>query len=37
MIQNQAELFHARLKGSFYGVLQWKDLGALWARVKTSK
>jgi len=27
--------FHARLRGKFYGMLQWSDLDALWARVKT--
>ena len=26
--------FNARLKGRFYGMLQWADLDALWARVK---
>jgi hypothetical protein len=29
--------FHARLKGKFYGMLQWTDLDALWARVKTGQ
>jgi hypothetical protein len=37
MEQTQAEAFHARLKGRFYGMLQWKDLDALWARVKTGQ
>jgi hypothetical protein len=27
--------FHARLKGSFTGMLQWQQLDALWARVKS--
>jgi hypothetical protein len=26
--------FHARLRGRFYGMLQWTDLDGLWARVK---
>jgi hypothetical protein len=34
MEQNKTEDFHARLKGKFYGILQWKDLDALWPRVK---
>lgn len=29
-----AEDFRARLQGRFYGMLQWSDLDALWARVK---
>jgi hypothetical protein len=29
--------FHARLKGKFYGMLQWQDLDALWERVKTGQ
>jgi hypothetical protein len=29
--------FHARLKGRFFGMLQWTDLDALWARVKTGQ
>jgi len=37
MEQTQAEAFHARLKGKFYGMLQWKDLDALWGRVKTGE
>ncbi len=28
------ETFHARLKGTFTGILQWQQLDALWARVK---
>jgi hypothetical protein len=27
--------FHARLKGTFTGMLQWQQLDALWARVKS--
>ena len=27
--------FHARLKGTFAGMLQWQQLDALWARVKS--
>ena len=27
--------FHARLKGSFTGILQWQQLDALWGRVKS--
>lgn len=26
--------FHERLKGTFYGILHWQQLDALWARVK---
>lgn len=29
-----AEAFHARLKGTFYGIMQWQRLDALWDRVK---
>lgn len=29
-----AEAFHARLKGTFQGILQWQQLDELWARVK---
>jgi hypothetical protein len=29
--------FHARLKGTFYGMLQWHDLDALWSRVRTGE
>ena len=29
-----AEAFQVRLKGTFYGILQWKDLDALWERIK---
>jgi len=27
--------FHARLKGTFAGMLQWQQLDALWVRVKS--
>ena len=27
--------FHARLKGTFTGMLQWQQLDALWGRVKS--
>jgi hypothetical protein len=37
MEQFQAEAFNARLKGKFYGMLQWTDLDALWSRVKTGQ
>lgn len=37
MEQTNTEDFQARLKGKFYGMLQWKDLDALWARVKTGQ
>lgn len=30
----QASDFHARLKGSFQGMLQWQELDALWLKVK---
>lgn len=29
-----AAAFHARLKGTFYGILQWQQLDVLWERVK---
>ena len=29
-----AEAFHARLKGTFHGILQWQQLDELWGRVK---
>ena len=32
-----AAAFHARLKGTFYGILQWQDLDLLWERVKTGQ
>ncbi|MDO8989701.1 MAG: hypothetical protein Q7U91_08710 [Sideroxyarcus sp.] len=35
MDSTNATEFHARLKGRFFGMLQWADLDALWARVKT--
>jgi hypothetical protein len=31
---DSAAAFHARLKGTFTGLLQWQQLDALWARVK---
>ncbi|MBI5005933.1 MAG: hypothetical protein HZB95_02285 [Nitrosomonadales bacterium] len=37
MERTEAEAFHARLTGKFYGMLQWQDLDALWARVKTGQ
>jgi hypothetical protein len=30
-----AAAFHARLKGTFQGILQWQQLDELWAHVKT--
>jgi hypothetical protein len=30
----EAAAFHARLKGTFYGILQWQQLDELWERVK---
>lgn len=29
--------FHARLKGTFAGIMQWQQLDALWATVKTGE
>lgn len=29
--------FHARLKGTFYGILPWRDLDVLWERVKAGQ
>jgi hypothetical protein len=34
---NKAEDFHGRLKGTFYGVLQWSQLDELWARLKAGQ
>lgn len=30
----EAETFHARLKGTFSGILQWQKLDELWGRIK---
>lgn len=37
MNSTAADVFHARLKGSFYGILQWQDLDVLWERVKAGQ
>lgn len=37
MDSTNAADFQARLKGKFYGMLQWKDLDALWSRVKSGQ
>jgi hypothetical protein len=37
MIGADAAAFHKRLKGTFYGMLQWKDLDALWGRVRAGQ
>ncbi len=29
--------FHARLKGTFSGILQWQQLDELWGRIKTGE
>lgn len=29
--------FHARLKGTFQGILQWQQLDALWGRIKSGQ
>src|SRR5674476_455085 len=34
MDSTASEAFHARLKGTFSGILQWQQLDELWARVK---
>jgi hypothetical protein len=34
MEMNDAAAFHARLKGTFYGILQWQQLDHLWGLVK---
>ena len=34
MDSTESEAFHARLKGTFSGILQWQQLDELWARVK---
>ncbi len=35
MHNTDSAAFHARLKGSFTGMLQWQQLDALWGRVKS--
>jgi len=35
MAMDSAAAFHARLGGTFSGILQWQQLDELWARVKT--
>jgi hypothetical protein len=35
MENSEAMAFHARLKGTFHGILQWQQLDALWERVKS--
>jgi hypothetical protein len=37
MESTAAVSFHSRLKGKFYGMLQWTDLDALWERVKAGQ
>ncbi len=37
MISADAAAFHKRLKGTFYGMLQWQDLDALWGRVRAGQ
>lgn len=37
MDKTEPEVFLARLRGKFYGMLQWTDLDALWARVKSGQ
>ncbi len=34
---DDAANFRVRLKGTFYGVLQWQQLDELWERVKTGQ
>jgi hypothetical protein len=33
-MNNMSDNFSSRMNGRFYGVLQWADLDALWARVR---
>lgn len=35
MVSPEAAAFHARLQGTFYGILQWQQLDELWERVKS--
>lgn len=35
MHDNEQTAFHVRLKGSFAGMLQWRQLDELWGRVKS--
>lgn len=37
MEMNEAAAFHARLKGTFYGILQWQQLDLLWELVKSGQ
>lgn len=37
MDSTAAEAFHARLKGTFSGILQWQQLDELWGRVKAGQ
>ena len=37
MTDSAAPAFHARLKGAFVGIMQWQQLDALWAKVKTGE
>jgi hypothetical protein len=37
VVSADAAAFLERLKGKFYGMLQWTDLDALWGRVKTGQ
>jgi hypothetical protein len=37
MKNTDTENFHTRLKGTFYGILQWQQLDELWERVKAGQ
>jgi hypothetical protein len=37
MNNTATDIFHARLKGTFYGILQWQALDVLWACVKSGQ
>ena len=33
----EAEAFHARLRGTFSGILQWQQLDELWGKIKSGQ
>lgn len=37
METGEAQDFHARLKGTFSGILQWQQLDELWGRIKAGQ
>ena len=37
IVSTDAAAFHARLKGTFYGILPWQQLDVLWGSVKAGQ